>query len=83
MNRRDFIKAAGFGTASLALPTSVLAAEERGDQILDEADARIEKHRKGDAVLRLLCPDGKALTGNLVVKIKRSRSGPYVSLRQK
>ena len=74
MNRRDFLKSAGLGAASLAMPASLLAAaEESSDQILNQADARIEKHRKGDAVLRLFGPDGKPLSDLLTVNIAQTR----------
>ena len=66
MNRREFLKATSFGAVSLAMPASMLVAQDRGSdksasQILDQADARIEKYRKGDAVLRLIQPDGDPL----------------------
>jgi len=74
MNRRDFLKAAGLGAASLAMPASLMAAEEESaEHILDQADSRIEKHRKGNAVLRLLGPDGKALKSSLAAKITQTR----------
>ncbi|MHC4463789.1 MAG: hypothetical protein ACYS30_20510 [Planctomycetota bacterium] len=80
MNRRDFFKAAGFGAASLTIPASLLAAQQRDtnsennrDQILGQADSRIEKHRKGDVVLRLLGPDGKPLKASLTAKIAQTR----------
>ena len=73
MNRRNFLKATGFGAASLVLPSSLRAAREQREQILDQADARIEKCRKGDAVLRLLGPDGKPLKSGLAVEIEQSR----------
>ncbi len=70
MNRRDFLKAAGFGAASLSISRSILSAgQESGEQILDGADERIEKHRKGDVALRLLGPDGKPLDASLEVDI--------------
>ena len=43
------------------------------DKILDGADARIEKYRKGDAVLRLLGPDGKALETSASVNVEQTR----------
>ncbi|NIP27001.1 MAG: twin-arginine translocation signal domain-containing protein, partial [Phycisphaerae bacterium] len=73
MNRRDFLKAAGLGATSLALPVSLFAAEESTERILDGADARIEKHRKGDAALRLLGPDGKPLDASLEVNITQTK----------
>ena len=74
MNRRDFLKAAGFGATSLAMPTSLFAAdEESAEQILDGADARIEKHRKGNSALRLLGPNGKPLDASLEVNISQTK----------
>ena len=74
MNRRDFIKAAGLGAASLSVPASIsVAAQSSGRQILDGIDARIEKHRKGDVVLKIVGPDGKPLAGNVGVKIEQKR----------
>ena len=73
LNRRSFLKAAGLGAASLALPTPLLATEEQRDQILGQTDARIEKCRKGDAVLRLLGPDGKPLKASTTAKIAQTR----------
>ena len=73
MNRRTFLKATGFGAASLALPTSLLTVAEQRDDILSQVDTRIEKYRKGDAVLRLLGPDGKLLKNGLAVKIEQKQ----------
>ena len=74
MNRRDFLKATGLGAASLAISPSMLSAEqESAEQILEQADTRIEKHRKGDAALRLLGPDGKPLEASLAVNITQTR----------
>jgi len=74
MNRRDFLKAAGLGAASFAMSQSILFAEEEStEQILDGADARIEKYRKGDAALRLLRPDGKPLDVSLEVNITQTK----------
>jgi len=80
MNRRDFFKSTGLGAASLAMPASLLAAQQQDtggkktkDQILGQADARIEKHRKGNVVLRFLGPDGKPLPASLTAKIAQTR----------
>jgi GH35 family endo-1,4-beta-xylanase len=74
MNRRDFLKAAGLGAASLAAPMSLSAAEEDSrDRILGQVDADIERHRKGEAALRLVGLDGKPLAGGLAVKIEQKR----------
>ncbi|MHC4432200.1 MAG: endo-1,4-beta-xylanase, partial [Planctomycetota bacterium] len=74
MNRRDFLRTAGVGAASLRLPALLSAAtQDSRDQILEKADARIETHRKGNAVLRLSGPDGKPPAGGLEVKIEQKR----------
>lgn len=43
------------------------------DQILNEADARIEQFRKSDAELRLVGPDGKPLPAGASVRIEQTR----------
>ena len=73
MNRRDFLQATGYGALSLAFSRPLPAAEDRKDQILEQADERIEKHRKGSAVLRLVGPDGRVIAGGLTVKIEQKR----------
>jgi len=77
MNRRDFLKTVGLSTVSLASPASLLAAQQRqdkhsGEEILDQADARIEKYRKGDLMLRFIRPDGKPLEDDLTVNIEQT-----------
>ena len=74
MNRRDFVKAAGISIAALAGPVS-LGASEKGPEggILEGIDARIEKHRRGNALLKLTGPDGKALAAGTSVKIIQTR----------
>jgi len=73
MNRRDFLKVTGFSAASAAFSRPLFAAEEQRDEILDQAEARIEKYRKSDAELKLACPDGKPLQNGLAVKIQQKR----------
>ena len=73
MNRRDFLRTTGVGAVSLALPVSPSAAQDSMDRILDEADARIETHRKGNAVLRLSGLDGEPLADGLEVRIEQKR----------
>jgi len=74
MNRRDFLRTVGAGVTSLALPASLsAAAQDSRDRILGRADARIDMHRKGNAVLRVSGPDGKPLAGGLDVKIEQKR----------
>jgi len=73
MNRRDFLKATGFGAATVALPSPLMAAIEQKNEILEQADARIERYRKGDAVLKLSGSDGKPLRNGHSVKIEQRR----------
>ena len=73
MNRRDFLKATGISAASAAFSRPLFAAKEQRNEILDQVEARIEKHRKGDAVLKLAGPDGKTLQNGLAVKIEQTR----------
>ena len=73
MNRRDFLKATGFSAASVAFSRPLFAAKEQRNEILDQADARIEKHSKGDAVLKIAGPNGKQLQNGLAVKIEQKR----------
>ena len=73
MNRRDFLKATGFTAASAAFSRPLFAAEEQKNEILDQAETRIEKYRKGDAVLKLAGPDGKPLRNGHAVKIEQKR----------
>jgi len=73
MNRRDFLRATGFSAASAAFSRSLFGEKEQRNEILDEAQARIEKYRKGNAVLKLAGPDGKPLRNGLAVKIDQKR----------
>ena len=74
MNRRDFLKAAGLGAASLATPVSLsAAAKDSSDRVLDGVDDRIERHRKGDAALKLVGPKGEPLAGGTAVEIEQKR----------
>ncbi len=43
------------------------------EQILGQADARIEKYRKGEAVLKLIGPDGKPIPAGTAVRIEQTR----------
>ncbi|HEC02277.1 MAG TPA: hypothetical protein ENI81_01970, partial [Phycisphaerales bacterium] len=71
MNRRDFLRMA---TSSAALGWAFpVSAEGSRERILDGIDARIEKHRKGDAVLTLTGPDGRRLASGAAVKIQQKR----------
>ncbi len=73
MNRRDFLKATGFSAASAAFTRPLFAAQKQRNEILDQADARIEKYRKSDSVLKLAGPDGKPLRNGHAVKIEQKR----------
>ncbi|MHC4540835.1 MAG: endo-1,4-beta-xylanase [Planctomycetota bacterium] len=74
MNRRDFLKAAGLGIAAMAQSASLSAGQNVSDSaILEEVDTRIEKHRKGDGVLKLIGPDGRALARGVPVKIAQKQ----------
>jgi len=79
MNRRDFLKVASLGAATLTTPASLLgarqeaAAEASAARVLADADARIEQCRKGDAVLKLIGPDGKPLDAGLSIRIEQTR----------
>lgn len=78
MNRRDFLKAVGSGGAAFAMPARMRASRARNEgkaaaQILGEADARIEKYRKGDAVLRIIGPNGQLLRTGLTVNVQQTR----------
>jgi len=78
MRRREFIKAVGLGAAAWAIPAYITASERSGqavsgERILGEADARIQKCRMGDALLRFLGPDGKPLKSGLAVKIEQKQ----------
>jgi endo-1,4-beta-xylanase len=77
MNRREFLRTTSLGAASFVVPTSLLIARDRddgmsADQILDQADARIERYRKGDAVLRLIQPNGEPLGTGGTVRITQT-----------
>ncbi|UCF16949.1 MAG: endo-1,4-beta-xylanase [Phycisphaerales bacterium] len=74
MNRRDFIKTAGLGAASMtvqALPS--FSAEGEKAWILNGIDDRINQNRKGDALLKLTGPGGKPLANSIAVKIEQKR----------
>jgi len=74
MNRRDFLKNVAAGTAAVTIPNpGRIASAADKERILAEADGRIEKHRKADAVLKLLGPDGNQLQPGLPLKITQKR----------
>ncbi len=70
----------GAGAVSLAVSrfsTDAAASqsppEVDTDTVLGQIDARIEKYRKGEAVVRLIGPDGEALKGRPSVKITQTK----------
>jgi len=73
MNRRDFLQATGCGAACLAFTRPLPAAQDRKAQILEQADERIEKRRKGNAVLKLAGPGGSPLAAGAPVSIEQTR----------
>jgi len=74
MNRRDFIKAAGLSAVPLLTFGNLsVHAGRSSDNILDEADARIEKHRKDDAVLSIIDPEGRPIPDGLTLAIEQKR----------
>jgi endo-1,4-beta-xylanase len=60
--------------ATLGCPVpSLISAEALSDrEIMDGADARIEKHRKGDAVLRVVDASGQAVA-NASIQVEQTR----------
>jgi len=77
MNRRTFLKTTGLTAASLFVAPALPAMGQGGDiaenDILSAADSRIEKHRKGDLVLKLTGPDGKMVGPGTTVEIEQVR----------
>ena len=73
MNRRGFLKATGCGAVSLAFSRSLFAARDQKEAILEQADERIEKHRKANATLKILGVDGRPLRNGLIVTIQQTR----------
>ncbi len=66
--------------ASAAMPVSFAAARQRGSdtgkarqRVLASADERIERHRKGDALLKLLGPNDKPIQAGSTVKIEQTK----------
>jgi endo-1,4-beta-xylanase len=49
------------------------AGGESDEDVLAQAEARIQQHRTGPATLRLLGPDGQALPAGVAVKIRQTR----------
>ncbi|MBN2138604.1 MAG: endo-1,4-beta-xylanase [Sedimentisphaerales bacterium] len=72
MKRRDFLRNVTIGAAAMTIPIRGVRAAE-AEELLGGAEERIEKHRKADAVLRLLGSDGKELPAGVEVKIDQQR----------
>lgn len=77
MNRRNLLKAAGAGAVWLAGAPDVGGAQRQSptwtnDEVLGQADERIEKHRKGATTLRLLGPDGQPLPAGVDLRIRQT-----------
>lgn len=77
MKRRDFLKIVGAGSVSLAIPAFLLVAQQQqvsksSEHILEQADARIEKYRKGDVVLKVVGPENKPLEEGLTINIEQT-----------
>ena len=75
MDRRDFLKTAGLAAASLAVSSSAFADNDSTksiEEIVDDADRRIRKHRKAKAVLKLIGPKGDVFHKGLTVKIEQT-----------
>jgi len=78
MNRRSLLKTAGMGAAWIAGAPYVSFAQRgastrTNEQVLSEAQERIEKHRKGTATLRILGPGGQPLPAGADLRIRQTR----------
>lgn len=60
-------------TVAVVLSVSSLGFAMSEDEIIAGADARIEKYRRGDVVLRLVAPDGEVLTEGTAVAIEQTK----------
>ena len=62
-------------TTLLALLVTLAAAAPLTEkETLDGADARIEQHRKGDAMLVIVGTDGQPLADGAEIKIEQTRN---------
>jgi GH35 family endo-1,4-beta-xylanase len=80
MNRRDFLKTVGLGAATAAVRNGSLYSQEDRTSagqgalaVLDQVDFRIEKFRKGDVILNLTEPGGKAVPAGAKVQVNQTR----------
>jgi len=58
---------------ALILCAAESIAQMTGEQILNQANARIEKYRKGDMIIKLISPDGKPFESGAKVNIEQTR----------
>ncbi len=75
VNRRGFLRLTAGTGAAWMMGTSGIgrAVPSPTAEILGEADARIAKHRKGKATLRVLGPDGEPLPAGTKLLIRQTR----------
>ena len=76
-SRRAFVTRAGVGAACLLgapyISMGRRRAAQSSEEVLDQADARIQQHRKGTAALKLIGPDGQTLPPGARVRIRQTR----------
>ncbi|HNS20330.1 MAG TPA: endo-1,4-beta-xylanase [Sedimentisphaerales bacterium] len=78
VNRRSLLKTAVVGAAWAVSAPDVAFAQwppltPGSDDVLGRAEERIEKHRKGTTLLRLLVPDGQALPAGVDLRIRQTK----------
>jgi endo-1,4-beta-xylanase len=78
VNRRDLLRAAGGGAAWLVTAPYVALARRQevgqaSEEVLGQAEERIQKHRKGDVNLRILGPDEHMLPPGVELRIRQTR----------
>ncbi|UCD49667.1 MAG: endo-1,4-beta-xylanase [Phycisphaerales bacterium] len=76
--RRRLLKAGGAGIAGLAASPYVVTAQRQApsqtdEEVLAQAEARIQQHRTGPVTLKLFGPDRQVLPPGTAVKIRLSR----------
>ena len=71
--RRDIMKTAGISAAALYLPRATCAQEHQQEMLLDQADDRIEKHRKSTIQLSVIGVDGTPLPPGTPVCIEQQQ----------
>lgn len=78
MNRRNLLKAAGGGTAWLMTAPYVAFARRQdsaraNEEILSQAQERIERNRKASGILKIFGPDGRPLPSGVDLRIRQMR----------